>query len=86
MYSSFSQTVDYADGTPATASQIAKDVSAFLAWTSQPEHDERKHIAIKALTICAILWAALFYYKRWTFASLKSQKFQAIKPRNRKWD
>ena len=30
--------VDYDDGTPATASQMAKDVVHFLNWTSSPEH------------------------------------------------
>jgi len=34
--------VDYEDGTPATESQMAKDVAAFLAWVAEPEHDERK--------------------------------------------
>jgi len=30
--------VDYDDGTPATASQMAKDVVHFLNWTASPEH------------------------------------------------
>jgi cytochrome c1 len=30
--------VDYEDGTPATASQMAKDVTHFLNWTASPEH------------------------------------------------
>jgi ubiquinol-cytochrome c reductase cytochrome c1 subunit len=30
--------VEYEDGTPATASQMAKDVVHFLNWTSSPEH------------------------------------------------
>ncbi|KAK9674897.1 cytochrome c1 [Basidiobolus ranarum] len=34
--------VEYEDGTPATASQMAKDVSTFLSWSSEPEHEERK--------------------------------------------
>ena len=36
--------VDYPDGTPATVSQMAKDVSVFLAWCSEPEHDDRKKV------------------------------------------
>ena len=34
--------VEYPDGTPATVSQMSKDVSIFLAWAAEPEHDERK--------------------------------------------
>jgi ubiquinol-cytochrome c reductase cytochrome c1 subunit len=34
--------VEYDDGTPATTSQMAKDVTTFLSWASEPELDERK--------------------------------------------
>ena len=34
--------VEYDDGTEATQSQIAKDVTSFLAWTAEPELEERK--------------------------------------------
>ncbi len=34
--------IEYEDGTPATASQMAKDVVTFLSWAAEPEHDERK--------------------------------------------
>ena len=34
--------VEYDDGTPATTSQMAKDVVTFLSWPSEPEMDERK--------------------------------------------
>ena len=33
--------IEYSDGTEATQSQIAKDAS-FLAWTAEPELEERK--------------------------------------------
>lgn len=32
--------VDYEDGTPATASQMAKDVVTFLKWCAEPELDQ----------------------------------------------
>ena len=34
--------VEYDDGTEATHSQIAKDITSFLAWTAEPELEERK--------------------------------------------
>ena len=44
-----SQIIEYDDGTPATQSQLAKDVVTFLAWAASPEADVRKKMAIKVL-------------------------------------
>ncbi|KAF8972649.1 cytochrome C1 family-domain-containing protein [Flammula alnicola] len=44
----FDGLVEYDDGTPATTSQMAKDVVTFLSWAAEPEHDERKKYGIKA--------------------------------------
>ena len=43
--------VDYEDGTEASAAQMAKDVSVFLAWASEPEQDERKLVR---LVVCGV--------------------------------
>ena len=45
-------------GTPATTSQMAKDVVTFLNWTSEPEHDERKKAGIKAVILFSALTRA----------------------------
>ena len=34
-------------GTPASMSQLAKDVATFLTWASEPELDERKRMGMK---------------------------------------
>ncbi|XP_076670070.1 uncharacterized protein LOC143369690 isoform X2 [Andrena cerasifolii] len=40
-------TIEYDDGTPATESQMAKDVVEFLSWTASPEHNTRKIMTLK---------------------------------------
>ena len=35
----YNEIIEYDDGTPATQSQLAKDVCTFLTWTASPEHD-----------------------------------------------
>jgi len=44
----YNEVIEYDDGTPATLSQLAKDVCTFLVWAGSPEHDERKQLGIKA--------------------------------------
>jgi len=74
----FNETIEYSDGTPASASQIAKDIATFLAWTSQPEHDDRKRYAIKAFTVLGLIFVGVLYLKRHVFSTNKTQKFFAV--------
>jgi ubiquinol-cytochrome c reductase cytochrome c1 subunit len=76
----YNELLEYEDGTPATASQMAKDVSTFLAWACEPEHDDRKRMAIKVMMIGSLLTLIAFYYKRHKWTTLKSRKI-AFKPR-----
>mmetsp|Transcript_5902 Transcript_5902/g.6785 ORF Transcript_5902/g.6785 Transcript_5902/m.6785 type:complete len:294 (+) Transcript_5902:212-1093(+) len=66
--------VDYEDGTPATESQMARDVVTFLAWAAEPEHDDRKRAGIKWVFALAMMAVASGYYKRFRFSILKAQK------------
>ncbi|KAH6610542.1 cytochrome c1 [Trichoderma cornu-damae] len=66
--------VEYEDGTPATTSQMAKDVVEFLNWAAEPEMDERKKMGMKVLVATTALWAVSVYVKRYKWAWLKSRK------------
>mmetsp|Transcript_20743 Transcript_20743/g.30695 ORF Transcript_20743/g.30695 Transcript_20743/m.30695 type:complete len:272 (+) Transcript_20743:68-883(+) len=66
--------VEYEDGTPATVTQMAKDVSQFLAWCAEPEHDDRKKIGLKVGSALAIAVMVTAYYKRLRWSTLKSRK------------
>ena len=57
--------VTYEDGTPATVDQMAKDVAAFIAWTSEPKATERKQAGFGVL-IFLLLFAGITYasYRR----------------------
>jgi len=70
----YNEIIEYDDGTPATQSQLAKDVGVFLSWAASPEHDLRKKMSIKALTILSLLTGILFYIKRHKWSVLKSRK------------
>ena len=56
--------VEYSDGTEATQSQIAKDVTSFLAWTAEPELEERKSLGVKTLFFLILITLMLLGVKR----------------------
>lgn len=66
--------LEYSDGTEATISQMAKDVSVFLNWAAEPEHDDRKRQGVKWVGCMCIMACVAGYYKRFRWAPLKSRK------------
>lgn len=56
--------VEYEDGTPATTSQMAKDVVEFLNWSAEPEMDQRKKMGISVLVVTMTLLALSIWVKR----------------------
>jgi ubiquinol-cytochrome c reductase cytochrome c1 subunit len=66
--------VEYEDGTVATVSQQAKDVTTFLAWCSEPEADERKKMGFQWMTSLVAMAAIAGYYKRFKWNLLKTRK------------
>jgi ubiquinol-cytochrome c reductase cytochrome c1 subunit len=70
----YDEMVEFADGTPATLSQMAKDVTTFLTWCAEPEHDERKRMGMKAIMILSVLAGGMWYMKRHKWTTLKSRQ------------
>ncbi|KIY70772.1 hypothetical protein CYLTODRAFT_419448 [Cylindrobasidium torrendii FP15055 ss-10] len=79
----FDGLVEYEDGTPATTSQMAKDVTTFLHWASEPEHDERKKYGIKAVIILSTLFCISIYVKRFKWIPIKTRKLVYEPPVNK---
>ncbi|WP_208976461.1 cytochrome c1 [Polycladidibacter hongkongensis] len=60
----FDEAVEYADGTPMTTDQYARDVSAFLMWTAEPKLDQRKQLGLGVLGFLMVFASLLYYSKR----------------------
>jgi len=76
----FDGLVEYDDGTPATTSQMAKDVVTFLNWAAEPEHDERKRLGLKAVILFSSLFAISIYIKRFKWTVIKKRKISYNPP------
>jgi len=68
--------VEYPDGTPATVSQMAKDVSTFLAWAAEPEHDDRKKMGVQWVIGLVIMAGFVGYAKRFRWGPIKARKIE----------
>jgi ubiquinol-cytochrome c reductase cytochrome c1 subunit len=76
--------VTYADGTPATRDQMAKDVSAFLTWTAEPrlENRHRAGIATLVFLIIATILAYMAYQNIWHGSSRRVRATGPLDPEN----
>ncbi|KAK6632635.1 hypothetical protein RUM43_013403 [Polyplax serrata] len=79
----YDDVIEYDDGTPATTSQLAKDVSAFLRWSSEPEFDVRRLYFIKLCLWGPVLLFISLYWKRFKWSTLKTQKIVIHPPAKR---
>jgi ubiquinol-cytochrome c reductase cytochrome c1 subunit len=66
--------VDYADGSPKTIAQYAKDVSAFLTWAAEPKLEERKRLGFRVLIFLIVYAGLLLLVKKkiWSRAKVKA--------------
>ena len=62
--------VDYGGEPQATVDQMAKDVTAFLAWASEPEMEARKRLGIKVVLFLIIFTGILYAVKRKVWSNI----------------
>ena len=76
--------VAYADGTNATPEQMAHDVSAFLAWTADPNLERRKAWGwtVLAFLLFATILAYLAYRNVWATAKRGVRVTGPLEPEN----
>jgi ubiquinol-cytochrome c reductase cytochrome c1 subunit len=56
--------VTFADGTPATLDEEAKDVATFLTWVSESNLEQRKHTGLKAMLFLVVFTLLAYAAKR----------------------
>ena len=56
--------VTFDDGAPNTVDDMARDVSAFLAWTAEPKMEERKSLGFMVMIYLAVLASLLYFVKK----------------------
>ena len=76
--------VSYADGTKPTVDQMAKDVSAFLVWTAEPNLASRHAAgtAVAVFLLFATILAYLAYQNLWHDAKRAVRVTGALDPKN----
>jgi len=67
----YEDSVEYADGTPATLSQMASDVTTFLAWAAEPNLEQCKSMGIKVMIFLVVLLGLLIALKRKIWAKVE---------------
>ena len=62
--------VTYADGTPASVNQMARDVVTFLAYISEPETEQRKAMGVKIVLFLVLMTGVVYAVKRKVWADV----------------
>lgn len=62
--------VTFADNTPATVRQMARDVTTFLSWAAEPEMEERKRLGLKVMAYLLLMAGVFYALKRKVWAKV----------------
>jgi ubiquinol-cytochrome c reductase cytochrome c1 subunit len=69
--------VEYADGSPNNAENLAEDVTAFLTWAAEPHMMARKQAGLTAVMFLTVLSVLLYLTNKRLWASVKGNKKHA---------
>jgi len=70
----YEDSVEYADGTPATVEQMSQDVAAFLMWAAEPKMGARKQAGFTAVIFLTVLSVLLYLTNKRLWAAVKGKK------------
>jgi len=76
----YNEVIEFSDGTPATKSQCAKDVSTFLLWAATPWHDENKKLYLKFMPLMGLMLAGTVFLARRANTNLFTRQYVYTKP------
>ena len=63
--------VEFLDGTKATKDQMAKDVTTFLAWASEPELEDRKRLGVTVISFLIVFSILAYFSMKQIWAPIK---------------
>ena len=66
--------VEYSDGTQATTTQMAKDVTTFLVWASEPHLESQHRMGFKAIIYLIILLTLVYMSKQKVWSRFGSKE------------
>ena len=66
--------VEYADGTQASTEQMAKDVTAFLAWAAEPHLESQHKMGFKVIIYLIVLFTLVFMSKQKVWSRFGSKE------------
>ena len=66
--------VEYADGHASEIADHAKDLTAFLAWTAEPEMESRKRIGVASMFFLIMMSILSYFAMRFIWADVKKAK------------
>ena len=66
--------VEYSDGTEATKEQVAKDITTFLVWASEPHLESQHRMGFKTIIYLIILITLVYMSKQKVWSRFGSKK------------
>jgi len=73
--------VDYDDGTVASISQMAKDVTTYLSWSASKDHDERKQRAMRTYACLVAITVPYYFTKKHLWNNVKKRNVSFLRRR-----